>query len=136
MLDFDVELQKQQKRAAYLRKKKAEAIRRDNEQIGKIVREVFINSFPDKLSEVKAFFEALAKNAEEKTDVQQFGLLSSPSVGEGHDKSANFRIFYRGEAPQGTIPFVARDERSIVLRLPMANVWGAVIKSERRFPNE
>lgn len=124
MLDFDVELQKQQKRAAYLRKKKAEAIRRDNEQIGKIAREVFINSFPDKLSEVKAFFEALAKNAEEKTDVQQFGLLSSPSVGEGHDKSANFRIFYRGEAPQGTIPFVARDECSIVLHLPIANVRG------------
>ncbi len=41
MYDYDKELEKIAKRASVLRKQKANAIKRENEQIGRIAKEVF-----------------------------------------------------------------------------------------------
>lgn len=64
MYDYDKELEKIAKRASALRKQKANAIKRENEQIGRIAKEVFVDVFPNELCDVKAFFEVLSKNAD------------------------------------------------------------------------
>lgn len=64
MKDYDAELKKLAKQAAEIRKKKALAMKREDEQIGKIAREVFGEDFPEKLSDVKGFFESMKKNPE------------------------------------------------------------------------
>lgn len=64
MYDYDKELEKIAKRASALRKQKANAIKRKNEQIGKIAKDVFGDIFPDELCDVKTFFESLSKNAD------------------------------------------------------------------------
>ena len=56
MYDYDKELEKIAKRASVLRKQKANAIKRENEQIGRIAKEVFGDVFRDD----KAFLEVLS----------------------------------------------------------------------------
>lgn len=73
MYDYDAEIQKAQNKIYELKRKRAKALRDENEQIGRIVREVFQDNLPDNPENIKSFFEELyllEKNESVHSDVQ------------------------------------------------------------------
>lgn len=72
MYDYDTEIQKAQNKIYELKRKRAKALRDENEQIGRIVREVFQDNLPDNPENIKSFFEelySLEKNESVYSDV-------------------------------------------------------------------
>lgn len=73
MYDYDTEIQKAQNKIYELKRKRAMALRNENEQIGRIVRDIFRDNLPDNLKDIKSFFEelySLEKNESVHSDVQ------------------------------------------------------------------
>gem|GEM_PF-6870754 len=73
MYDYDTEIQKAQNKIYELKRKRAKALRDENEQIGRIVREVFQDILPDNPENIKSFFEelySLEKNKSVHSDVR------------------------------------------------------------------